>query len=281
MFFQLSFIAAFLGGLLTILPSCGPFILPAFFALAFKEKDRLVLMTLVLFAGFLTTFIPLGLGITALVYFFFTNIAFIHILSGILLISLGLMSFFGVRLPLAIHSKLVPKGHDILSIFIFGMVFGMATGSCTAPSFGAVLTVVVAQGVGFESILLLGAFALGMILPLMLLAIFFDRIPEKKKQWLFRKVFTLKVFGKKRKIPLSNMLAAILFTLMGVVFLFSSIQNTLQQFFSWIGINDMLDSLYNQGLELTKNITGLQEAIFFIVVIGCIIASVIWTKKRK
>lgn len=244
MFIELSFVGAFLGGLLTLLPSCGPFILPAFFALAFKEKDRLVLMTLILFAGFLTTFIPLGLGINVLIHAFITNVTLVHNLSGALLIVLGIMAFFGIQMPFARHSRLVPKNHDVISIFLFGMVYGLATGSCTAPTIGAVLTVVVSQGVGFQSVLLLLTFALGMILPVLLLAVFFDYIPEKRKQWFFKKIFAVKLFGKKQKIPLSNMLAAILFILIGVTFLSTTIQNLLAQFFTSIGLTDALVHLY-------------------------------------
>lgn len=278
MFIELSFIAAFLGGLLTLLPSCGPFILPAFFALAFKEKDRLVLMTLVLFLGFLTTFIPLGLGLTVLIHFFIRNIILIHTVSGVFLIALGLMAFFGIQLPFARYTGLVPKKHDIVSVYLFGMVFGIATGSCTAPTIGAVLTVVIAQGVGLQSILLLATFALGMVLPLIILAIFFDRIPENKKQWFFRKVFTFKLFGKKQKIPLANMLSAMLFILMGITFLFTRIQNALARFFDMTGTTDVLISLYQKGLTLTANITPLGQLVFFSVLVILIGAFII---KRK
>lgn len=278
MFIELSFIAAFLGGLLTLLPSCGPFILPAFFALAFKEKDRLVLMVFVLFLGFLTTFIPLGLGLTVLIHLFVRNITLIHAISGMFLIILGIMAFFGIQLPFVRHAGLVPKKHDIVSVYLFGMIFGIATGSCTAPTIGAVLTVVISQGVGFHSILLLGTFGLGMILPLIILAIFFDHIPEKKKQWFFQKVFTITIFGKKQKIPLSNMLAATLFILMGITFLFARIQNAIGRFFEMTGTSDALISLYQKGLSLTANITPLGQLVFFAVLVILIGAFII---KRK
>lgn len=251
--FDISYLAAFLGGVLTLLPSCGPFLLPAFFAISFKEKKHLVRATFLFFFGLLITFIPLGLGITALVQQVTKNLALIKFVSGIILIFFAVITFFGknTNLPLShklknkiskkLHRSDTPKNTDALSILVFGMIFGVASGACTAPLFGAVLTVAVTLGVSLKSVLLLFMFALGMIVPLLLIAWFFDSISEKTKMKFFR----IKVLKK----PLTTVLASLLFASLGLLFLLGNFHTLFAS-----------DSLTNLAITLSDNIRTLADA---------------------
>lgn len=273
MLFDISYMTALLGGLLTLLPACGPFVLPAFFALACKEKTKLVASVGIFFLGFLIVFIPLGLGITALVHFFITNTAVIHTIAGLLLITIGLMTFWNIKFPWFSEFSLAPKGSDPLSILIFGMTFGIVTGSCTAPTIGAVLTVVIATGVGLKSILLLLTYALGLMLPLIFLAIFYDRIPEEKKQWFFRK----KILNR----PLTNVIAAALFTLIGIIYMTPALQLSMQRLFDTIGLSAMLTTTYTSLKTITQSISPLTQAIFFAGLILIIVFIIRWSQKKR
>ena len=55
--------------------------------------------------------------------------------------------------------KIKPQG--ILSIFLFGLVSGLAVGSCTAPALGAILVYAASKQNVFYSAALLFAFAYG------------------------------------------------------------------------------------------------------------------------
>ncbi len=250
MLFDISYLAAFLGGMLTLLPSCGPFILPAFFAIAFKEKDQLIKMILIFFLGLLLTFIPLGLGVSFLVQFFIKNLKLVQTISGLLLMYFGVSSLFGWN----IFSKIFPKLHradtpeksDAISILLFGMMFGIASGACTAPTFGAVLTLAAQQGIGWHSLTILFTFAIGMILPLLVLALGWDHISTRAsssgsstgwKNAFFHLALRITFFKKKISIPLTNLLAALLFFALGFLFLTGTIHTaTSTDFFTDLSI---------------------------------------------
>jgi cytochrome c biogenesis protein CcdA len=226
--FNISYLAAFLGGMLTMLPSCGPFILPAFFAITFREKEKITKMIFIFFAGLLTTFIPLGLGISALVQFFIKDTWLIQIISGVLLILFGLSTLFGIKFIFE-RKQSAPEKSDPISLFIFGMLFGIAAGSCTAPIFGAVLTLAAQAGIGWHSLTILLTFTLGMIIPLIILAMLYDRIPSHTKTCFFRL--------RLGRFPLTNVLGAAIFLFLGILFLSGQIHTfTSSDFFTDLSI---------------------------------------------
>src|SRR3989339_1270068 len=58
---NISFLVAFLAGILSLLLPCTIAILPAFFSYTFKEKSDLVKMTLTFFLGFALIFVLFGI----------------------------------------------------------------------------------------------------------------------------------------------------------------------------------------------------------------------------
>ncbi len=247
MLFDISYLAAFLGGMLTLLPSCGPFILPAFFAIAFREKKTIVKMILIFFLGLLITFIPLGLGISVFVQFFIKNLRLVQIVSGLLLILFGCSSLFGWNItPKKHHRANTPEKSDAISILLFGMMFGIASGACTAPTFGAVLTLAAQQGTNWHTITILLTFAVGMILPLLALALGWDHISARAKTRFFHLALRFTFFKKKISIPLTNLLAALLFFTLGFLFL----TGTIHTFISTDFFTDLSISLSNRILAL-------------------------------
>ena len=198
-------------------------------------------MILIFFLGLLLTFIPLGLGVSFLVQFFIKNLKLVQTISGLLLMYFGVSSLFGWN----IFSKIFPKLHradtpeksDPLSILLFGMMFGIASGACTAPTFGAVLTLAAQQGIGWHSLTILFTFAIGMILPLLVLALGWDHISTRAKNAFFHLALRITFFKKKISIPLTNLLAALLFFALGFLFLTGTIHTaTSTDFFTDLSI---------------------------------------------
>ncbi len=273
MLLDITYVTAFLGGLLTLLPACGPFVLPAFFAIAFSEKERIVLMTFIFLAGFLLVFIPFGLGVTFIVGLWIKNLQLLHSVAGLILIVLGVMTLFEIKIPGFRAYNPTPENKNPLGIFVFGMTFAVATGACTAPTIGAVLTTVVASGVGIKSVLLLVIYALGLIFPLIVLAIFYDKISEEKKQWIFRK--------KILNMPLTNLFAAMLFIGLGILYLVPSLQFAAQRVFEATGFSTWILHLYTTGKSFTESLSPLQEIIFFITLLAIMTGTIIWSRRRK
>ena len=64
---EASFLASFLGGLLSLLSPCSALLLPAFFAYAFQSRGVLVGRTAVFYLGLCATLVPILRRVTAAV----------------------------------------------------------------------------------------------------------------------------------------------------------------------------------------------------------------------
>src|SRR5829696_8554788 len=62
---EASFLASFLGGVLSLLSPCSALLLPAFFAYAFQSRRELAHKTAIFYLGLAATLVPLGMGISA------------------------------------------------------------------------------------------------------------------------------------------------------------------------------------------------------------------------
>ncbi|PJC37017.1 hypothetical protein CO046_02845 [Candidatus Peregrinibacteria bacterium CG_4_9_14_0_2_um_filter_53_11] len=263
--FSISYVAAFLGGVLMLLPSCGPFIVPAFFAYSFKEKRQLVGMTLIFFLGFLLTFIPLGLSAAFLAKLLVFYGGQVYFTAGVVLIVLALLTLFGVSLPMPsrLRSADAPERHDILGVLIFGATFGLAAGGCTAPILGSVFTVAAVTGAGFHSVTLLMTFALGMIFPLLLAALYLDAAQiGAVRKFFFRAVWRFKLGGRLWAFPLTNILGALLFGLLGLLFLTSNVTAPLAALGTRLGLLDFFYRANEWIISVTSALPAWVELAF-------------------
>ena len=70
--YQISLVAAFVAGMVALFaPCCISFLLPAYLGNVFKEKKKVLLMTLVYSAGIFVVMLPVVLGAKALASLFF------------------------------------------------------------------------------------------------------------------------------------------------------------------------------------------------------------------
>ncbi|HEY3683635.1 MAG TPA: cytochrome c biogenesis CcdA family protein [Streptosporangiaceae bacterium] len=171
------YLAAFLGGLFTLISPCSALLLPAFFAYAFDGPARLLARTTVFYAGLVVTLVPLGMGAaqaSRLVYGHQTAVA---ITAGLLLVAFGLLQLLGRGFTFGPVNRLRARirGTSGPAVFALGATTGLA-GFCAGPVLGAVLTVAAASGQAVRGGALLAVYALGMAAPLFALAALWDRL---------------------------------------------------------------------------------------------------------
>ena len=77
---EVSYLASFFGGVLSLLSPCSALLLPAFFAYAFGGE--LVRKTGVFYLGLAATLVPLGMGISAVSALFYGQRGLLITLSG-------------------------------------------------------------------------------------------------------------------------------------------------------------------------------------------------------
>jgi cytochrome c biogenesis protein CcdA len=213
---EVSLLAAFFGGVLSLLSPCSALLLPAFFAYAFGGRGELVGKTCLFYLGLAATLVPLGMGISLVSALFYGQRGTLILLSGGLLIAFGVLQLFGRGLtvgPLArLRSRI--RGDSAGAVFALGAVYGFA-GFCSGPILGAVLTVAAASGGAFRGALLLAIYAAGMAAPLFVLALLWDRLGLRERPWLRGREVSL---GKLR-VHTTNLISGAMFVALGAIFI--------------------------------------------------------------
>ncbi len=213
---EASYLAAFLGGIFSLLSPCSALLLPAFFAYAFESRRELVRKTVVFYLGLCVTLVPLGMGISAVSRLFYGQRSTLILAAGVLLILLGAWQLMGRGFSLGPFERLRGrvKGDSVGATFALGAVYGFA-GFCSGPILGAVLTVAAASGETLRGAGLLATYALGMAAPLFLLASLWDRLDLGGRRWLRGRELG---FGRLR-VHTTNLVSGAMFVLLGVLFI--------------------------------------------------------------
>lgn len=182
---EIGLVGAFLGGLLALVSPCAALLLPSFFAYAFDGAGMLLRRTGVFLLGLMATLVPLGAGVGALGATITVHRSGITLVSGLLLVALGIAVALGWGFALPGVSRLAARraGSGWLSVLLLGLVYGLA-GVCSGPLLGGVLTLAIAGGEAPYGALLMGVYAFGMTVPLLLIAAAWERFQLGQRSWL-------------------------------------------------------------------------------------------------
>lgn len=176
---------AFLGGMLTLLSPCSAVLLPSFFAYAFGGRTTVVARTGVFYLGLTVTLVPLGVAASTVGAFFNSHRdALVLVLSGVV-ITFGVLQVLGVSFGLLRRrstSGPASGGTGVAQIFVLGTVYGVA-GVCSGPILGSVLAVAGLGGSPTYGGLLLAVYALGMCVPLLVLALLWENLDVNRRRW--------------------------------------------------------------------------------------------------
>jgi cytochrome c biogenesis protein CcdA len=196
---EVSFLATFFGGVLSLLSPCSALLLPAFFAYAFGGGGELVKKTGVFYLGLAATLVPLGMGISAVSALFYGHRSTLILASGALIIAFGILQLLGRTFTIAPLARLRTRGDTAGAVFALGAVYGFA-GLCSGPILGAVL---------------LAAYAAGMAAPLFLMALFWDRLDLGSRRLLRGREIS---FGTLR-LHTTNLVSGAMFIVLGTLFI--------------------------------------------------------------
>ena len=216
-----SFIAAFFGGVLALLAPCSALLLPAFLAYACANATALLRATGLFLLGLCCVLLPLGLAASLAGRLLIEQRQATIAVAGGTLIALGVLLVIGRTFSIA--PRLTPHGP---ATFAMGMVYGL-TGYCSGPLLGGVLTLAAAgQNPPFGALLLL-VYAVGMTVPLLVLAGLWDRLELHQRTWL------------RASVRRSNLLAGALFIALGASFVLSQGGLLLSGAYDDLGLTDL------------------------------------------
>ena len=237
---EASFLASFLGGLLSLLSPCSALLLPAFFAYAFQSRGVLVGRTAVFYLGLCATLVPLGMGITAVSSLVYGHRSTLITLSGLIIIAFGVIQALGGGFAFGPVQRLRGgiRGSSLLATFSLGAVYGFA-GFCSGPTLGAVLTVAATSGSTLRGAGLLATYAAGMAAPLFVMAILWERLDLGRRRWLRGREVSLGAL----RLHTTNLLSGLIFVAIGVLFIFSEGTSGLEGLYASGGATDLAFSV--------------------------------------
>ena len=266
---QVSFVVAFIGGIVSLLSPCSAAVLPAFFAYSFKEKTQLVKKSLIFFVGLSIPLVLLGLSASVAGRFLNVYRTQFVIGAGILMIAFGIMALLGRGFSLP-GTKRLAKGRDgKKGVFAFGALFGVGFVPCAGPILGAILTLAATSGSALAGAVLLEVYALGIMVPVFLLAYFFD------KKHIASVSRTVKIAG--REVYWTNLLSGALFIFLGVMFIFFGGSNFLNIAFENAGLLEPFFAL-NEGAQ--EALAGVPDYAFLAGIAIAAGVLFLWRRKR-
>ena len=209
--------AFFAGGVALFAPCCIVFLAPSYLAAAAKnERWRLLPLTFVFAGGLALVLVPITLGASLLA----GAIAKYHVPlywgGGLLMIGLGFLALSGRMwsLPSFLKAPDANRG-DSATFFSLGVFSGIAS-SCCAPVLAGVMTLSALSGSPLGGATLGLAFVFGMVLPLFVMALIWDKARLGERRWLRAKPLRLRIGARTLRTNTVNLAVALAFTVMGV-----------------------------------------------------------------
>lgn len=257
--FQTSLIAAFVAGIVALFaPCCITFLLPAYLGSVFKEKEKVLGMTLVFGLGIFVVLLPAVLGIALISQALFRYHNVIYLMGAVVMMMVAVITLLGIKLPMPSLPGTPANKTDILSIFTLGIFSGI-TSACCAPVLIGILALTFLSSSFFGALAIGAMYVLGMITPLLLISLFLNgRMPGVK--FLRKNLFTVKIFREEYHVLTSNLIAAVVFLATGLLILYLTltgqlamdsiegftklIQNTAYLVDSYIGNNLLINTLF-------------------------------------
>ena len=220
-FLQISFLIAFLGGVIAILSPCTFAIIPAFFAFALESKEELVKMTFLFFLGLSLVLVPLGFAASLAGQVLVSHRVQITFFAGLVMVFFGVLILFDITIPFFTFLSLkAPKTKNrYINTFLFGILFGTGFSPCAGPILGSILTLAAASGTALTGGLYLLIYAFGMVTPLFLLSYFYERFQLYNSK-IINASFDIKFLGLKRRLYWTKLISGLIFISFGLAFIF-------------------------------------------------------------
>lgn len=213
-----SILAAFLaGGVALFAPCCIVFLAPSYLAAAVKNRRwRLLPLTFIFAGGLALVLVPITLGVSLIAGAIAKYHTVLYWSGGLLMIILGLLALSGRMwsMPSLLKAPDVDRG-DSATFFSLGVFSGIAS-SCCAPVLAGVMTLSAMSGSAVGGLTLGLVYVFGMVLPLFLMALLWDKLPKGGQSWLRARPLRITIAGLQLHTNTINLVVAIGFVIMGI-----------------------------------------------------------------
>ena len=209
--------AAFVGGILALVaPCCISVMLPAYFASTFRRRTQIVGMTLVFAAGVGTIILPIALGATAVSRLLLGQHIWVFGIGGLLMIAAGIAMLAGKTFSLPMIGGKGATDGSLRSVYGLGVFSGGASACCAPVLIG--VAALAGASASFPVALTIGvAYVFGMVAPLALIAVVWDRRDWGSSSLLRNRQVRLGLGRARHTVPLTVAVSGLLMVFMGVL----------------------------------------------------------------
>jgi cytochrome c biogenesis protein CcdA len=259
---------AFFGGILALLSPCSALLIPAFFAYAFPSRGQLMLRTGIFFAGLVTVLIPVGLGVGALGSLILERRAEVTLIAGLFLVAIGVYQLVigGFEVPGTAGLMGKVSGDSAIATYALGAVYGVA-GFCAGPILGGVLTIAATSGGALTGGALLFIYALGMAVPLFILALLWERMGPWARSHVSAGEWHIGRWSR----PRVTVISSVMFIVLGIAFIVFQGSNAFSGVYESFGASDFsaeLESTFGEVIRAGGDVVGvLTLAVILTVVV--------------
>ena len=179
LFFGVSLTASFLGGMVALFaPCCITFLFPSYLGTIFKERKRIVFLTLVFAIGLGSILVPVALGMKIIVSLFDQFHTTTYLLGALFMFLMGLFTLFDKKLMLPLPHFTMPTKTNVTSTFVLGIFSGI-TSSCCAPVLFAAITLSSLSPTLLTALIVSIVYVLGIVFPLFFLSLVYEKFTNQ------------------------------------------------------------------------------------------------------
>jgi cytochrome c-type biogenesis protein len=270
LFFGGSMIAAVIAGAIALFaPCCISVMLPAYFASSFHNRRVLIAMTFIFAAGIATIVLPIALGASLVRQLMTEQHAIIYTVGGLLMGVLAVYVLLGGMLHLPMPTRRGHTSTGVLSVYTLGLFSGI-TSSCCAPVLAAVIALSSVASSFFLALLLGTAYVFGLVAPLFVIALLWERYDWRRTRLFRPRTFTWRVGAMTRTLSTTNLASGILLLLIGGGMIWAGMtESAMPQLSGWQA--NLVVTLQHIGQVLTHILVWMPNwlgAVLLLLVLG-------------
>jgi cytochrome c biogenesis protein CcdA len=214
-FFGGSVLAAIIAGAIALFaPCCISVMLPAYFASSFQNRRLLVAMTFLFAAGIATIILPIAMGASVLRQLLTTQHTAIYVTGGLLMLVLAIYVLLGGQIHLPMPGRRAGGKTGILSVYSLGIFSGVAS-SCCAPVLAGVIALSSVVSSFWLALGLGTAYVFGMVAPLFLIALLWDRYDWRASRLFHPRSFAWRLGPFTPTLTATGLASSVLLALIG------------------------------------------------------------------
>ncbi|MGD8566388.1 MAG: cytochrome c biogenesis protein CcdA [Candidatus Bathyarchaeota archaeon] len=179
-----------MAGVFALLSPCGYPMLPGYISYYLGSKlsvEKALRGGVTCALGLLTVYSIIGIIVSAIGGVISPYIPFLELVAGVAIIVMGVFMIIEIRFLTFFERLRAPINKGLIGLFLYGIVYGLATLGCSAPIFFSIVLYAIVSGGALFGFVTFFFYAVGMSFPILLTTI----LVAKAKQLMLNKIMDI------------------------------------------------------------------------------------------